>query len=197
MHAQPDQTEQDRGLPPPRKSPSDAGQDEPLTGQVRPDSPAGRAARPGGRAGGTIPVSLLGAAQEHVAPAPAQPHAQRTAKARQQLEDSRRGALGSASWLETTHHYARLLNRDGYVPVTARFRSADLAFLGRAREDLIGFTELTLRLVDLHQPLDAGGISSDPASPVLRCRSCMWRWPCPSLRLILDALDGLRWEEAG
>jgi len=194
MPAQQDQTEQGRGLlPPPHQTPSDP--DQPLTGQAAPQPPAERGGEPATFA--TVPVSLLGAAQERLSPPPEQPQAQRTAKARQQLDDIRRSALDSASWLETTHHYARLLNRDGYVPVTARFRSRDLAFLGQARQDLIGFADLTLRLVELHQPLDAGGISSDPASPVLRCRSCMWRWPCPSLRLILDELDAMSGRQAG
>lgn len=190
MHSQPDQAELSSALlAAPRQASPDQENGQPLSRHARPDWPPGDAATLA-----TVPVSLLDAARERVAPVSAQPHEQRTAEAREQLAEIRRGARDAASWLETTHHYARLLNRDGHVPVTARFRSRDLAFLGGARENLIGFAELALRLIELHQPLDAGGISSDPGSPILRCRSCMWRWPCPSLRLILDRLDALRWE---
>src|SRR5262245_57897567 len=82
-------------------------------------------------------------------------------------------AAGAACWLESSEH------------LDAR----DLAFLGRAREDILRFAELGLRLADLHRPLDGGGTSSDPGNPVLRCRSCMWRWPCPTFRLLTEYLD--------
>jgi hypothetical protein len=57
------------------------------------------------------------------------------------------------------------------------------------REDTIAFAELGLRLLELHQPRDADGISSDPDSPIRRCRACMWRWPCPTFRAIEEAVD--------
>jgi hypothetical protein len=110
---------------------------------------------------------------------------------REHLDALRVRAVNATSWLETSVHYARLLNRDGVVPVTARFSRDDIEFLGRAREDVLGFAELGLRLLELHAPLDAGGISTDPASPILRCRSCMWRWPCPTFRMLTDALSHL------
>jgi hypothetical protein len=106
---------------------------------------------------------------------------------RRYLESVRSRALSAASWLEASGHYARLINRDGVVPVTARFNAEDLAFLARAREQLLGFAELGLRLADLHQPLEAAAVASEPPSQVGRCRSCMWRWPCPTFR-ILDEL---------
>lgn len=108
---------------------------------------------------------------------------------REQLEELRARAAGATSWLDSSEQLARLTNSAGLVPVTARFDARDLAFLGRAREDLLSFAELGLRLADLHRPLDGGGTSSDPANPVLRCRSCMWRWPCPTFRLLTDYLD--------
>ncbi len=110
---------------------------------------------------------------------------------RKHLEAVRVSAASASSWLETSVHYARLLNRDGIVPVTARFTREDIDFLGRAREQVLGFAELGLRLVELHAPLDAGGISTDPSSPILRCRSCMWRWPCPTFRMLAEALSHL------
>jgi hypothetical protein len=110
---------------------------------------------------------------------------------RKHLDAVRVSAASASSWLETSVHYARLLNREGIVPVTARFTREDIEFLGRAREQVLGFAELGLRLVELHAPLDAGGISTDPSSPILRCRSCMWRWPCPTFRMLAEALSHL------
>ncbi len=98
-------------------------------------------------------------------------------------------AGAASSWLESSRHYRRLLNRDGVVPVTARMTAGDLAFLAEAREQVLHFTELTTRLLDLHQPLDAGGITTDPSSPIRRCRSCMWRWPCPTFSILAEVVD--------
>ncbi|MFC4530999.1 hypothetical protein [Sphaerisporangium dianthi] len=84
-----------------------------------------------------------------------------------------------------------LLNRDGYVPIKTRLTVDDLDLLMAAREELICFAGLGLRLLDLHQPRDAGGITSDAAHPILRCRSCMWRWPCPTFRAMSEALESL------
>jgi RecB family exonuclease len=109
---------------------------------------------------------------------------------RQHLETVRQRARGAASWLTTSSHYTRLLNRDGVVPVTARFTAEDLAFLATAREELLRFAELGLQLADLHQPLEAAAITSDPAGQFPRCRSCMWRWPCPTFRILDDVLAG-------
>ena len=75
--------------------------------------------------------------------------------------------------------------------MTARFSLLDLAFLGEAREGMLSFADLGLRLIELHQPLDAGGAASGPSAPILRCRSCMWRWPCPTFRTLAEVLDGI------
>lgn len=63
-----------------------------------------------------------------------------------------------------------------------------------ARDVILAFTRLGLRLLGLHRPRDAGGITSDPAHPILRCRSCMWRWPCPTFQVIVEAFDRGRWD---
>jgi hypothetical protein len=107
---------------------------------------------------------------------------------RQYLESVRLRAETAASWLETSRHFAQLINRDGVVPVTARFSAEDLAFLARAREELLGFAELGLRLADLHQPLEADALASEPPGQIERCRSCMWRWPCPTFRILAGLL---------
>ena len=87
-------------------------------------------------------------------------------------------------------HYARLLNRDGVVPVTARMTAERSRLPGEAREEMLSFTELGLRLLDLHQPLEASAITTDPSSPFRRCRSCMWRWPCPTFRILAEVVSG-------
>jgi hypothetical protein len=107
---------------------------------------------------------------------------------RDDMEGLRARATSAASWLQSSRHYQRLLNQDGVVPLTARMTAADLAFLGEAREQILRFTELTARLIDLHQPLDAGGITTDPSSPIRRCRSCMWRWPCPTFSILAEVV---------
>ncbi|ETK34868.1 hypothetical protein [Microbispora sp. ATCC PTA-5024] len=93
----------------------------------------------------------------------------------------------ASSWRDATEPLRGLVNREGFVPVSARLAAEDLDFLAEAREELLSFSELGIRLLDLHQPRDAGGISSDPSHPILRCRSCMWRWPCPTFRAMAEA----------
>jgi hypothetical protein len=111
------------------------------------------------------------------------------ARIRAEMEGLRSRAELASSWLESSRHYSRLINRAGVVPVNARMTPGDLAFLAEAREQIVQFTELTGRLIDLHQPLDAGGITTDPTSPIRRCRSCMWRWPCPTFSILAEVVD--------
>lgn len=97
----------------------------------------------------------------------------------------------ATSWHDEAGRLRGLVNHEGYVPVQTRLAGEDLDFLADARDDLLRFSELGLRLLDLHQPRDAGGITSDPANPILRCRSCMWRWPCPTYRAMSESFgDG-------
>jgi hypothetical protein len=173
------------------RPPDQAGQNWTLLGAAaaQPDDPPAQGA-----------ASLFAAAQERVAPVPPPPVPppdleplvpepdSRIAGLREYLAQVQVRAAGATSWLETSEHYTHLLNSAGVVPVTARFDARDLAFLGRAREDLLRFAELGLRVADLHRPLDAGGTTSDPTNPAQRCRSCMWRWPCPTLRLMTEIL---------
>lgn len=111
------------------------------------------------------------------------------ARLRERLEVIRARSEKSTSWRSSVQHLSRLVNREGYVPVQAKLSREDLAFLSAARDEVIAFSELGLRLLELHQPRDAGGISSDPDSPIRRCRACMWRWPCPTFRAIGDAIE--------
>ncbi|MEU4510820.1 hypothetical protein AB0G05_15095 [Nonomuraea wenchangensis] len=96
------------------------------------------------------------------------------------------------SWQDEAARLRGLLNHEGYVPIRTRLVREDLEFLAGARADLLRFSELGLRLLDLHQPRDAGGITSDAAHPILRCRSCMWRWPCPTFRAMVESFGSQR-----
>ncbi|MGP3917356.1 hypothetical protein OHA25_06185 [Nonomuraea sp. NBC_00507] len=93
----------------------------------------------------------------------------------------------ATSWHDEAGRLRGLVNHEGYVPIRTRLATEDLEFLAGARSDLLKFSELGLRLLDLHQPRDAGGITSDAAHPILRCRSCMWRWPCPTFRAMSES----------
>ncbi len=114
---------------------------------------------------------------------------QQRARIRAGMDGLRSRAEGASSWLQSSRLYSRLINREGVVPVSARMTPGDLAFLAEAREQILQFTELAGRLIDLHQPLDAGGITTDPSSPIRRCRSCMWRWPCPTFSILAEVVD--------
>lgn len=115
--------------------------------------------------------------------------ATRRDRARERLAAIRARAEKSNSWRSLMPYFPRLLNNEGYVPVRARLSRDDIGFLGSARDDLLALCAMALSLVELHQPRDAGGISSDPESPSLRCRACMWRWPCPTFRAVEQATD--------
>jgi hypothetical protein len=163
------------GGPPPASAPLSA----PLAADVL---PAGASAPP------AVPPAAVPPAQP-VPGSAATPTDEQRARIRDDVEGLRLRASVAASWLETSAHYAQLINRAGVVPVTARFSREDLMFLGEARGQMLRFAELTLRLIDLHQPGDAGGITTLPSSPILRCRSCMWRWPCPTFSIVTEIMD--------
>ncbi|MEV0582710.1 hypothetical protein [Nonomuraea sp. NPDC050310] len=115
---------------------------------------------------------------------PEEPQRQRL---RERLEGIQIRAEKATSWHEDAAHLRELVNHEGYVPIRTRLASDDLDFLEGARDNLLTFAALGLRLLDLHQPRDAGGITSDTAHPILRCRSCMWRWPCPTFRAMSES----------
>lgn len=115
---------------------------------------------------------------------------EREARLRERLETIRARSAKASSWRSSTGHLTRLVNKDGFVPVKARLSREDVAFISGARDEVLAFAELSLRLLDLHRPQDAGGISSDPDRPIRRCRACMTRWPCATVRLMTDAIEG-------
>lgn len=107
---------------------------------------------------------------------------------RQRLSALLARAERASPWRGRLTPLRALVNRDGYVPVRARLTVEDLDFLASAREELLSLSGLLLRLLDLHQPRDANGLTKIRPHPVLRCRSCMWRWPCPTFRALSDAV---------
>ena len=113
----------------------------------------------------------------------------REARLRERLESIRTRSEKSTSWRSSTQFLSRLINNTGHVPVKARLSREDLTFLAGARDEVITFADLGMRLIDLHRPQDAGGITSDLDRPIRRCRACMWRWPCPTFRAIDEALE--------
>ncbi|GAA3423715.1 hypothetical protein ACQP10_00690 [Streptosporangium sandarakinum] len=95
----------------------------------------------------------------------------------------------ATSWHDAAGSLRDMMSHEGYVPIRTRLTGDDLDFLEGAREELLGFATLGVRLLDLHRPRDAGGITSDAAHPILRCRGCMWRWPCPTFRAMVESFD--------
>ncbi|WP_146607491.1 hypothetical protein [Spongiactinospora gelatinilytica] len=83
--------------------------------------------------------------------------------------------------------------QEGAATISTPLSAHDLVFLEVAREEVRCFAGLVMRLLDLHRPRDAGGITSDAANPIMRCRSCMWRWPCPTFRAVAETLDVHWW----
>ncbi|MFC6886871.1 MULTISPECIES: hypothetical protein [Actinomadura] len=113
----------------------------------------------------------------------------RETRLRERLETIRTRSEKSSSWRASTQHLSRLVNRSGFVPIRTRLSREDLVFLAGARDEVLAFADLGMRLIDLHRPQEAGGITSDPETPLRRCRACMARWPCPTFRAVGDALD--------
>ncbi|RKS79417.1 hypothetical protein BZB76_0882 [Actinomadura pelletieri DSM 43383] len=113
----------------------------------------------------------------------------RETRLRERLELIRARSAKSSSWRTSTRYLGRLVNRNGFVPIKTQLSREDLAFLSGAREEVLTFADLGVRLLDLHRPQEAGGISSDPGNPIRRCRACMSRWPCPTFRAMAETLD--------
>ncbi|GAA4060578.1 MULTISPECIES: hypothetical protein [Actinomadura] len=113
----------------------------------------------------------------------------REVRLRERIEAIRARSAKSTSWRSPAQYLSRLVNDTGHVPVKARLSREDLTFLAGARDEVIAFADLAVRLIELHRPQDSGGITSDPDSPIRRCRACMWRWPCPTFRAIDESLD--------
>lgn len=102
----------------------------------------------------------------------------------ERFEEIRCRVQKAGTWRSATYYMGRLLNRDGYVPISTRLSRDDLMFLAHARDDVLAFVNLGQRLIELHQPREVPGVTSDPSRPMRRCRTCTLRWPCPTYRAI-------------
>lgn len=105
------------------------------------------------------------------------------------FEEIRCRVQRAGTWRSATYYMGRLLNRDGYVPISTRLSRDDLLFLAHAREDVLAFVALGRRLIEMHQPRVVPGRTSDPSRPMRRCRTCTLRWPCPTYRAIDEIVD--------
>ncbi|GLZ12672.1 hypothetical protein Acsp04_29070 [Actinomadura sp. NBRC 104425] len=112
----------------------------------------------------------------------------REVRLRERIEAIRARSAKSTPWRSSVQYLSRLVNDTGHVPVKVRLSREDLSFLAGAREEVIMLADLAVRLIELHRPQDSGGITSDPDSPIRRCRACMWRWPCPTFRAIDESV---------
>jgi putative ABC transport system ATP-binding protein len=136
------------------------------------------------------PAARPARAEHERQPSPALPPLrQRGAMLRDYLEGVRRRGRGAAR--SDVGQRAGLARPAG--PPRAGGASPDEQELIRmAREDLAGFADLGLRLLELHQRMDlAPGPDSPNNAPdiVPRCLSCMWRWPCPTFLTLAEILD--------
>jgi putative ABC transport system ATP-binding protein len=123
------------------------------------------------------------------------PLRRRGAMLRDYLEEVRRRAHDTAPLAGASgQQQPRQAGQAGLVPAEARPGPDDQALdhqalVELAREDLAGFADLGLRLLDLHQRVDVAATSGDPLAIVPRCLSCMWRWPCPTFLTLAEILD--------
>lgn len=107
----------------------------------------------------------------------------------ERFEEIRCRVQKAGTWRSATYYMGRLLNRDGYVPISTRLSRDDLMFLAHARDDVLAFVNLGQRLIELHQPREVPGVTSDPSRPMRRCRTCTLRWPCPTYRAIDEIIS--------
>jgi putative ABC transport system ATP-binding protein len=159
--------------------------------------PESQNAPPGRLSPSAIPPGL----QPHPAPAPPvraaherrpspvlPPLPQRGAMLRDYLEGVRRRGRHAALPTGARGQPASPAARADLLPADGA-RPDDQELLRMAREDLVGFADLGLRLLELHQRMDLAPATGDPAEIVPRCLSCMWRWPCPTFLTLAEILD--------
>ena len=130
----------------------------------------------------------LSAQHERLISSALPPLHRRGAKLRSYLEEVRRRAYGASAWLDARDRQeARHAGSAGLTPAGADADERELLRL--ARDDLAGFADLGLRLLELHQPMDLGAGTGDPSSSVPRCLTCMWRWPCPTFLTLAEIAE--------
>jgi ABC-type lipoprotein export system ATPase subunit len=132
----------------------------------------------------------LSAQHQRLMSAAVPPLHRRGARLREYLDEVRRRAYNALPWLAASASQAQRADASGPARGVTALGADELAFLQMARDDLVGFADLGLRLLELHQPMDLSSGTGDPAGPVPRCLSCMWRWPCPTFLTLAEILQG-------
>ena len=112
----------------------------------------------------------------------------RGARLRSYLDEVRRRAYQASAWLDARDRQAQQAGSAGLSPA-ADAGGGERELLRLARDDLAGFADLGLRLLELHQPMDLGAGTGDPSSSVPRCLTCMWRWPCPTFLTLAEIME--------
>ena len=137
----------------------------------------------------TVLPGGLSAQRERLNSAALPPLHRRGARLRRYLEEVRRRADEGSAWLDARDRQEpQHASPAGLAPAAAA-DAADRELFRLARDDLAGFADLGLRLLELHQPMDLGAGTGDPASSVPRCLTCMWRWPCPTFLTLAEIME--------
>ena len=182
--APPDQQDRGPGRSTPWRRPAHA-LPEPLSSATEEDN--GPAA-PGPGSAPMVSPGGLSAQRERLISAALPPLHRRGAKLRSYLEEVQRRADGAAAWLDARDRQeAQHPGSAGLTPAAAYADERELLRL--ARDDLAGFADLGLRLLELHQPMDLGAGTGAPSSSVPRCLTCMWRWPCPTFLTLAEIAE--------
>ncbi len=135
----------------------------------------------------TLGPGGLSAQHERLVGAALPPLHRRGARLRSYLEEVRRRAYEGPEGLDAPDRQApQHASPAGLAPAAA---AGERELLRMARDDLAGFADLGLRLLELHQPMDLGAGAGDPASSVPRCLTCMWRWPCPTFLTLAEIME--------
>ncbi|GAA4916344.1 hypothetical protein [Streptomonospora salina] len=99
------------------------------------------------------------------------------------VEGIRERAAKAVPWAPDTVGVPTQADGNGLMRVN------DIAFYANAREEIASFADLCLALLETHRPRDAGALGSAGAPGARRCRCCMLRWPCPTVREMGRLLD--------
>jgi putative ABC transport system ATP-binding protein len=155
--------------------------------QPHPDQP-GPGVTPGHQLPPAVPPEGLSAQRERLISSALPPMHRRGARLRSYLDEVRRRAYQASAWLDARDRQAQQAGSAGLSPA-ADAGAGERELLRLARDDLAGFADLGLRLLELHQPMDLGAGTGDLSSSVPRCLTCMWRWPCPTFLTLAEIVE--------
>jgi putative ABC transport system ATP-binding protein len=166
-----------------QRAPVDRPAEEPPSADVLPADQA-----PPGQLPAEPPPLPQAAQRERLISSALPPMHRRGARLRSYLDEVRRRAYQASAWLDARDRQAQQAGPAGLSPA-AEASAGERELLRLARDDLAGFADLGLRLLELHQPMDLGAGTGDPSSSVPRCLTCMWRWPCPTFLILAEIME--------